>query len=81
MTEITYLEFDDPEDHKSNAYKPEGKTSFHLGIQPEMYLVAMIEEPKMLAPDVLPAVRQLMYASYEQGKRVGAQKETASEAT
>lgn len=67
----TYLEFEDPDDHESNAYKPEGRTSFKITVQPEMYLLAMIDDPKAISPDVLPAVRQLMYASYWQGKEVG----------
>ena len=67
----TYLEFEDPEDSESNTYEKEERISFKLTIQPEMYLVAMIENSKALAPDVLPAVRQLMYTSYLQGKRVG----------
>ncbi len=68
----TYLEFEDPDDHESHAHESaEQKTSFRITVQPEMYLAAMVENPKELSPDVFPVVRQLMYASYLQGKRVG----------
>lgn len=72
----TYLEFEDPDDSESNAHESsKAKMSFRLGLQPETYLVALIKEPKSLDADVLPAVRQLMYASYLQGKRVGQEME------
>ena len=68
----TYLEFEDPDDPESNAYESsKEKTSIKLTVQPEMFLVAIIEKSGGLAPDVLPAVRQLMDASYLQGKQVG----------
>lgn len=71
-THPTYLEFEDPDDPESSAHESsKEKTSFRIGVQTEMYLLVMIEEPKALGPDVLPAVRQLMDASYLQGKRVG----------
>ena len=74
--EVTYLEFEDPDDPESNAHESsKGKKSFRIQIQPEMYLLAMIEEPKALPSDVPPAVRQLMYAAYDQGKRVGQEME------
>ena len=71
MTDNTYLEFEDADDHNSNAYKPDGRTSFRFTVQPEMYLMAMIDDPKTLNADVLPAVRQLMEVAYWQGKEVG----------
>ncbi len=68
----TYLEFEDPEDPESNAHESgKEKTSFRLTVPPEMYLLAMIEKPTELTPEVLPAMRQLMDASYLQGIRVG----------
>lgn len=68
----TYLEFEDPEDPESGSHESVGgKTSFKIGVQAEMYLLALVKEPKALDGDVLPAVRQLMDASYLQGKRVG----------
>ncbi|KKL94518.1 hypothetical protein LCGC14_1863910 [marine sediment metagenome] len=70
-TKPTYLEFEDPDDPESDAHESsKRKTSFKIGVQPEMYLLAMIKDPNALESDVLPAVRQLMYASYLQGKRV-----------
>ena len=72
VTQLTFLEFDDADDPESNAHKSDEKTSFKLSVKPEMFLLALIKEPKMLAPDVLPAVHDLMYAAYLQGKRVGA---------
>jgi len=71
----TYLEFEDPDDSESISYEAgEKKTSIRITMRPELYLVAMIEDPKALGSDVLPAVRQLMYAAYLQGKRVGEEK-------
>jgi len=68
----TYLEFEDPDDPESIKYEAsEKKPSFKISVQPEICLVALIRDAKGLASDVLPAVRQLMYASYLQGKRVG----------
>jgi hypothetical protein len=70
--EVTYLEFDDEDDPKSRAYKTEEeRTSIRITVLPQMYLLAMVEDPKVLAGDVLEAVETLMYAAYEQGKRVG----------
>lgn len=69
--QVTYLEFEDPDDPESNACKDEERTSFKLSVQPEMYLVALIEDPKHLHPDVLPAVRRMLYQAYRQGKKVG----------
>jgi hypothetical protein len=70
MTKITYLEFNDPDDPESNAYEKIEKTSFKLTVEPEMYLLALIENPNKLEPDVLPAVRRLMYQAYRQGKQL-----------
>lgn len=69
--DATYLEFEDPDDPESNAYKKEDRTSFRMTVQPEMYLIALIEDPKHLHPDVLPAVRRMLYQAYRQGKEVG----------
>lgn len=74
MGEIPYFEFNDPDDPESNAHpSAKEKMSFKLGVEPQMYLVAMIDKDhvKLLPPDALPAVKQLMQASYLQGKRVG----------
>lgn len=75
MSEIPYFEFSDPDDPESGAYPHAAKkTSFKITIEPQLYLLVMIEKDhaKLLPPDALTAVRQLMEASYEQGKRVGA---------
>jgi len=69
--EVTYLEFEDEEDSRSMVYKDEERTSFRIMVQPEMYLLALIDDPKAIQGDVLPAVRQLMDAAYEQGKQLG----------
>ena len=69
--EVTYLEFEDEEDSRSMVYKDEERTSFRIMVQPEMYLLALIDDPKTIQGDVLPAVRQLMDAAYEQGKQLG----------
>jgi hypothetical protein len=55
---------------ESNAYEKIEKTSFKLTVEPEMYLLALIENPNKLEPDVLPAVRRLMYQAYRQGKQL-----------
>ena len=76
MGEVPYFEFHDPDDSESDAHSSaKDKKSFKLGIEPQMFLVGMIEKDhvKMLPPDALPAVKQLMQASYLQGKRVGQQ--------
>ncbi len=68
----TYLEFEDPDDPESIKHEAsEKKTSIRITVQPEIYLLALVKDAKALAPDVLPAVRELMYASYLQGKRIG----------
>ena len=67
----TYLEFNDSEDPESNAYKKEERTSFKITVEPQMYLLAMIDEPKAVHSDVLPAVKKLMQVAYYQGKEVG----------
>lgn len=75
MSEVPYFEFNDSDDPESNSHPShKEKMSFKISVEPQMYLVAMIEKDhvKMLPPDTLRAVGQLMKAAYEQGKRVGA---------
>lgn len=70
MTEVTYIEFDDPDDPRSIKH-PDHDGAIRFTIAPEGYILAL-PNGKLLSGDDQELFGKMLRFAYWQGKEVGA---------